>query len=99
MSTPWTSARPRRRRRYWDDGGTQTSFYESGNDAKVTTTALAAHALLSAGAHRPSADGGVKFLTQSKDPNGNFGSTQATIWSLRTLLLAASKGTEGATGR
>ncbi|WP_437747508.1 MG2 domain-containing protein [Sorangium sp. So ce1504] len=83
---------------YWDDGGTQTSFYESGNDARVTTTALAAHALLSAGAHRPSADGGVKFLTQSKDPNGNFGSTQATIWSLRTLLLAASKGTEGATG-
>ncbi|WP_437282956.1 MG2 domain-containing protein [Sorangium sp. So ce375] len=83
---------------YWDDGGTQTSFYESGNDAKVTTTALAAHALLSADAHRPSADGGVKFLTQSKDPNGNFGSTQATIWSLRTLLLAASKGTEGATG-
>ncbi|WP_437594305.1 MG2 domain-containing protein [Sorangium sp. So ce1000] len=83
---------------FWDDGGTQTSFYESGNDAKVTTTALAAHALLSADAHRPSADGGVKFLTQSKDANGNFGSTQATIWSLRTLLLAASKGTEGATG-
>lgn len=83
---------------YWDDGGTQTSFYEYGNDAKVTTTALAAHALLSADAHRASADGGVKFLTQSKDANGNFGSTQATIWSLRTLLLAASKGTEGATG-
>ncbi|WP_437972064.1 MG2 domain-containing protein [Sorangium sp. So ce260] len=83
---------------FWDDGGTQTAFYEVGDDAKVTTTALAAHALLSAGAHRSSADGGVKFLTQSKDPNGNFGSTQATIWSLRTLLLAASKGTEGATG-
>ncbi|KYF78840.1 alpha-2-macroglobulin [Sorangium cellulosum] len=83
---------------FWDDGGTQTSFYEYGDDAKVTTTALAAHALLSADAHRSSADGGVKFLTQSKDPNGNFGSTQATIWSLRTLLLAASKGTEGATG-
>lgn len=83
---------------FWDDGGTQTSFYEYGDDAKVTTTALAAHALLSADAHRASADGGVKFLTQSKDPNGNFGSTQATIWSLRTLLLAASKGTEGATG-
>ncbi|XXT24051.1 MG2 domain-containing protein [Sorangium sp. So ce429] len=83
---------------YWDDGGTQTAFYEYGDDAKVTTTALAAHALLSADAHRASADGGVKFLTQSKDPNGNFGSTQATIWSLRTLLLAASKGTEGATG-
>ncbi|WP_437738313.1 MG2 domain-containing protein [Sorangium sp. So ce1335] len=83
---------------FWDDGGTQTSFYEYGNDAKVTTTALAAHALLSAGAHRASADGGVKFLTQSKDAGGNFGSTQATIWSLRTLLLAASKGTEGATG-
>ncbi|XXX82437.1 MG2 domain-containing protein [Sorangium sp. So ce134] len=83
---------------FWDDGGTQTSFYESGSDARVTTTALAAHALLSADAHRSSADGGVKFLTESKDANGNFGSTQATIWSLRTLLLAASKGSEGAVG-
>ncbi|WP_437942506.1 MG2 domain-containing protein [Sorangium sp. So ce341] len=83
---------------FWDDGGTQTSFYEVGDDAKVTTTALAAHALLSADAHRSSADGGVKFLTESKDANGNFGSTQATIWSLRTLLLAASKGSEGAVG-
>ncbi|MGK4004529.1 MG2 domain-containing protein [Sorangium sp. So ce1036] len=83
---------------FWDDGGTQTTFYEIGGDARVTTTALAAHALLAAGVHRASADGGVKFLTGAKDPNGNFGSTQATIWSLRTLLLAASKGTEGATG-
>lgn len=82
----------------WDDGGTQTSFYEYGNDAKVTTTALAVHALLTAGSHQESATGGVEFLTRSKDANGNFGSTQATIWSLRTLLLAASKGTEGATG-
>jgi hypothetical protein len=29
---------------------------------------------------------------------GNFGSTQATIWTLRALLLAASKGTDGAVG-
>jgi hypothetical protein len=29
---------------------------------------------------------------------GNFGSTQATVWTLRTLLLAATKGTKGAVG-
>jgi hypothetical protein len=32
------------------------------------------------------------------DKNGNYGSTQATIWTLRALLLAASKGTEGVVG-
>ena len=73
-------------------------FYGAGNDADVTTTALAAHALLTAGGHAGSVEGALEFLTRSNDTNGNFGSTQATIWSLKALLLAASKGTEGAVG-
>jgi hypothetical protein len=83
---------------YWDSDGTQTNFYSSGNDARVTATALVAHAMLQAGVYKSSVEGALDFLASSKDPMGNFGSTQATIWTLRTLLLAAEKGTEGAVG-
>jgi hypothetical protein len=83
---------------HWDPGDTQTDFYGYGNDAVITSTALVAHALLKAGGYGTSVEGALNFITSSKDAQGNFGSTQATIWSLRTLLLAASKGTDGAVG-
>ena len=83
---------------YWDSEGTQTNFYGGGNDAAVTATALVAHAMLQSGSYKSDVDGALTYLTSSKDPQGNFGSTQATIWTLRTLLLAAEKGTEGAVG-
>lgn len=83
---------------YWDSSDTQTNFYCSGNDASVTATALVAHAMLLAGGYSGSIQGAIQYLTASKDPSGNFGSTQATIWALRTLLLSAERGTEGALG-
>lgn len=83
---------------HWDSEGTQTNFYASGDDAAVTATALVTHAFLLAGQYKPSVDGALSYLAKRKDASGNFGSTQATIWTLRTLLLAAEKGTEGAVG-
>jgi hypothetical protein len=83
---------------YWDSGATQTSFYGQGADAQVTTTALVAHALLLVGGHAEQVKGALDYLAAARDKQGNFGSTQATIWTLRALLLAASKGTEGAVG-
>lgn len=82
----------------WDSGGTQTSFYGSGQDGAVATTALVTHAMLLAGGYTESVSGALRFLAGAKDSQGNFGSTQATIWTLRTLLLAASTGTESAVG-
>ncbi len=82
----------------WDSAGTQTNFYGAGNDAAVATTAIVAHALLLDGGYSSSVNGALEYLVSSKDPNGNFGSTQATVWALRTLLLAAQNGTEGAVG-
>ncbi len=82
----------------WDSGGTQTNFYGQGQDATVATTALATHALIVSGGHSDIVTKALNYLTGARDPNGNFGSTQATIWTLRTLLLAASKGTESALG-
>ena len=83
---------------YWDTGGTQTSFYGYGDSASVEATALVTHALLVSGGYKTTVDGAVKYLLSKKDANGNFGSTQSTIWTLRTLILAAKNGGEGAVG-
>jgi hypothetical protein len=83
---------------HWDTGGTQTNFYGAGSDGAVATTGLCTQALLLAGGHKTLVDQALAFLTSSRDSMGNFGSTQATIWTLRALLLAAKMGTEGAVG-
>jgi hypothetical protein len=82
----------------WDTGGTQTNFYGGGTDGAVATTGLCTQALLLAGGHKTLVDQALAFLAGSRDSAGNFGSTQATIWTLRALLLAAKTGTEGAVG-
>jgi hypothetical protein len=76
----------------------QTNFYGGGNDAAVSATALVTHALLRDGGYPATVDGALAYLTAAKDANGNFGSTQATTWSLKTLLLSATRGTDGAEG-
>lgn len=83
---------------HWDSGGTQTNFYSNGDDASVSATALVAYAMLLTNHSPATVESALKYLTSKKDPNGNFGSTQATIWTLRTLLLSAKKGNTGATG-
>jgi hypothetical protein len=83
---------------FWDSAGTQTNFYGNGNDAAVATTGIVTHAMLLAGGFPSDVTGALEYIAGSKDPNGNFGSTQATVWALRALVLAATKGTETATG-
>ena len=83
---------------HWGAETDQTNFYATGSDAVISTTALAAHALLQGGAFGQTTAGALEYLVGSRDAMGNFGSTQATIWTLRSLLLAASKGTEAAIG-
>jgi hypothetical protein len=82
----------------WSAAGTETNFYGQGKDADVASTALVTRAMIAAGGHATTVNGALSYLVSSRDGVGNFGSTQATIWTLRALLLAASKGTEGAVG-
>jgi hypothetical protein len=82
----------------WDTGGTQTNFYGGGQDSDVAATALVTQALIQAGGNKTLVDEALAYLTASRDPSGNFGSTQATIWTLRALLAAAKSGTDGAVG-
>ncbi|MEI9947674.1 MAG: MG2 domain-containing protein [Pseudomonadota bacterium] len=82
----------------WDSGGTQTNFYCSGAEADVSASALVVQALIKVGGYKSSVDGGLKFLLANKDPQGNFGSTQSTIWTLRALIEAARHSGEPAVG-
>jgi hypothetical protein len=82
---------------YWTTD-LQTNFYGGGHDADVAATALASYGMIRASAYPATTKGALAYITSAKDPNGNFGSTQATTWSLKTLLLAATHGTEGAVG-
>lgn len=84
---------------HWGSGTEQTSFYGAGIDSDVSTTALIAHAFIRTGSHSPTAKSALEYIVGSKDASGNFGSTQASIWALKALMLAASRGTAGAVGQ
>jgi hypothetical protein len=78
-------------RAYWQMG--DASFMgATGESGSLETTALAAYALLQADAHHDAVSGALAYLIQGKDSWGTWGTTQATILSLRTLLLASEKG-------
>lgn len=83
---------------YWGSDNTQTSFYGYGDSAAVETTAIVTHAMLLRGGYKATVDGAIQWLLTKKDTNGNFGSSQASVLTLRTLIAAAKLGTEGATG-
>ncbi len=83
---------------FWPLGDTPTAFYGGGVSGDVETTALIVRALLELQAGASMTSKAIDWLLAHKDANGNFGSTQATIWTLRALVAAASMGTEGATG-
>ncbi|MCS7253526.1 MAG: MG2 domain-containing protein [Armatimonadota bacterium] len=70
-----------------------TFTHSKGITADLETTALATYALLKARSHPDIVNKALTYLVRSKDAYGTWHSTQATIWSLKALLLA----TEGAT--
>jgi len=76
---------------YWPMG--DASFMgATGESGSIETTALAAYAFLRANAHPEAVSGALAYLIQGKDSWGTWGTTQATILSLKALLLANEKG-------
>ncbi|MEW5961589.1 MAG: hypothetical protein AB1801_28050, partial [Chloroflexota bacterium] len=81
---------------YWQNE--QASFMgATGSSGSVETTALAAAAFLRAGVYPDATGGALASLIQSKDSWGTWSTTQATILSLKTLLLATQS--TGAAGK
>ena len=75
---------------YW--GGEQTMMGGYGRSGAVESTALVIHALIRAGRNLSLANEAMTFIIQSKDSWGLWGSTQATIWSLKALMLSTTAG-------
>ena len=71
-----------------------TFTHSKGTTADLETTALSAYALLRARSHIDIANKALTYLVRNKDAFGTWHNTQATIWSLKALLLA----TESASG-
>ncbi|MBI3273427.1 MAG: hypothetical protein HYZ53_30865 [Planctomycetes bacterium] len=70
-----------------------------GGAASTEATCLAAYALLRAAREPELVDGALATITRAKDLNGAWGSTQATILAIKTLLAAAEGGAGGVRGR
>jgi uncharacterized protein YfaS (alpha-2-macroglobulin family) len=72
---------------YWESS--QASFMgATGESGSIETTAMVAAAFIRAGAYPDAVGGALASLIQSKDSWGTWSTTQATILSLKTLLLA-----------
>ncbi|MDQ3814429.1 MAG: alpha-2-macroglobulin, partial [Armatimonadota bacterium] len=78
---------------YWKSAAPTFTGAQS-ESADIETTGLAAYALLRSGRYGSLANKVLTYLVQKKDPQGTWGSTQATVWSLRALLA----GMESAAG-
>jgi len=64
----------------------QSLAYSRGDSVTVETTALAALAMLKSGQFTNAVNKALMYLVKSKDANGAWGSTQATILALKALV-------------
>jgi 5-hydroxyisourate hydrolase-like protein (transthyretin family) len=86
-------------------GGAGSAYWQSdigtfmgatGDTGSIETTALAAYAFLRAGRHTDLANQALTYLVREKDSYGTWHSTQATVQTLKALLLSVREGGEGA---
>jgi uncharacterized protein YfaS (alpha-2-macroglobulin family) len=63
----------------------------TGESGSLETTALAAYAFMRGSAHSDAVGGALGYLIQGKDSWGTWGTTQATILTLKALLLATEQ--------
>jgi len=76
----------------------ETAVYSTGASASVETTGLAVQALLKWGQASGTARKALAYIASKKDSSGTWGTTQATIMALRSLLLATEKGSADVRG-
>ncbi|MGD9646340.1 MAG: MG2 domain-containing protein [Pirellulales bacterium] len=84
---------------WWTSGAARTTFYGSGQSANIETTALATLTLVDA-RHSPHLTrAALAWLIAHKDPRGTWGTTQATVLTLKALLAATEQPLGGETER
>lgn len=78
--------------------GRQTLTYARGDSVTVETTALAVLAMLKVGGYTPTVNEALTYLLKVKGSGGTWGSTSATILSLKALLAGVQAPKPGTTG-
>jgi hypothetical protein len=69
--------------------GRMSLAYSRGDSVTVEATALTVLAMIKTGQFPNSVNNGLTYLIKAKDPNGTWGSTQATILALKALVASA----------
>lgn len=72
---------------WWELSG-KTAYYAQGEAAHVETTALVASGLFRSRTSPETVSRALAYLAQKKRSNGTWGTTSATILSLRAILMA-----------
>jgi uncharacterized protein YfaS (alpha-2-macroglobulin family) len=67
----------------------ETGVYSTGTSAAIETTGLATQALLNWGNASETVRKALNYISSKKEASGAWGTTQATIMALRSLLLAS----------
>jgi alpha-2-macroglobulin-like protein len=75
---------------WWGPSG-RTMFFGAGQSGAIETTAVAVLALLDGRRGPESVRGALAWLVAQKDGQGTWGSTQATVLALKTLLAGTGK--------
>ncbi len=83
---------------HWSGGDDPGLTYSTGDAHLIEATALAAEAFMRAGAHIDLAGQALAWLVRNKDSFGNWHTTQATIYSLRAMIMAIAGSGEAADG-
>ena len=83
---------------YWPGEAGQTFTGAEGQGADMETTGLAAYGLLHWGRNAGFMEKVLTRLVSSKDSAGTWGTTQGTVWSLKSLLYASRNAVGGAGG-
>jgi len=90
---------------WWTYEGTGFNYYDGGgagddgvNPTSIEVTALAVQAFLAAGEHLDLVQGAIAFLAGQKDGLGNYGTTHATILTLRAMIQSLGNKTEEGEG-
>jgi hypothetical protein len=75
---------------YWK-GNVASFMGATGDSGSLETTALAAIALMKTNTHPDAVSGALAYLVKGKDSWGTWSTTQATILSLKAMLLATQQ--------
>ena len=81
---------------FWSSA--DTSIGSQGKSADIETTALAAQAMIVKQVQPNLVNGVLNYLVKSKDTFGNWYSTQATVFALKVMVMAAEGSTKNTKG-